>query len=116
MPDAFKNTNFAYAGWDPGVALLFDEKLTPTIQNVSFHVEFYTVEWEQKPLRKDKDMYFLPFKVTKQIIDDGYLKDNVDYKFWLSYNEKNESKYYCGLSKDDDKLTEPEIVLMEGTL
>lgn len=117
LPDAFKDTNFAYCGWDPGVALVFDANLTPSIQNVSTHVEFYEVECTIKPLTKkvenNKTTFFLHFTVIGQVIDDGYLKNGTDYKFWLSYNEPD---YFCGLSKDDDTLTEPEITLMEGTM
>lgn len=113
LPDAFKNTNFAYAGYDPGVALLFDENKTPEIENVSTHVDFYKVECDIKPLAQKGNMYFLYFKVTDQIIDDGYLKNNTEYKFWLSYEN---STYFCGLSLNDESLTEPTITLMEGTL
>ena len=70
-----------------------------------------------KPLTKKEDskgaMNFLHFKVTNQVIDDGYLKSNTDDKFWLSYIDQT---YFCGLSLDDESLQEPTITLMEGTL
>ena len=120
LHDAFKNTNFCIVAgnWnETGVALLFDEKLNPKIQNGSAHVDFYDIEFALKPLRKSekdsKTMFFLPFKCTDQVIDDGYFKNDIDYKFWLSYEE---STYFCGVSKDDDRLTEPEKVLTEGLM
>ena len=115
LPDIFKGRNFAYGGDDPGVALIFDDNKNPEIQNLSRHLEPVDVEFELLPLSKketDKGMmYFLPFKVTNQFIDDGYLKTGVEYKFWLSYNEPD---FYAGASKNDPSLTEPEILLMEG--
>ena len=117
LPDAFKNRNFCcvvVAGYfDGGAALIFDNDLKPQIQNISYHVDFYDIGFEAKPITKEKNMYFLPFKVTDQIIDDGYFKNNNEYKFWLSYED---SKYYCGISPNDPSLTEPVATLMEGTM
>ena len=117
LPDVFKGHNFAYAGVEPGVALIFDENNNPEIQNATPYLDFYDIQFEAKPLTKketkDGTMYFLAFKVTDQFIDDGYLKNDIEYKFWLSYNE---TKFYCGLSKDDPTLTEPDIVLMADVL
>ena len=116
LPDAFKGRNFANAAvtyFGGGVALIFDNNLTPEIQNISYHVEMYDVTFEARPITKKNNMYFLPFKVTDQVIDDGYLKNNTEYKFWLSYEN---STYYCGVSLNDETLTEPEATLMEGTL
>ena len=107
LPDIFKNTNYcnvAVEYYSGGVALILDENNNPTIQNISFEVEFYSIEFEQLPLSKKDSTYFLPFKVTNQIIDDGYLKNGVEYKFWLSYTD---STYHCGISLNDDTLTEP---------
>ena len=116
LPEAFKNRNFANAAityYSGGVALIFDNDLKPDIQNISFHVEIYSIQFEAKEIKRKNDMYFLPFKVTDQIIDDGYLKNGVEYKFWLSYAN---STYFCGISLNDDTLTEPTATLMEGTL
>ena len=117
LPDAFKNRNFCnvvVAGYfDGGAALIFDDKLNADIQNVSYHVDFYSVQYEAKPITKKGNMYFFPFKVTDQIIEDGYFKNNTEYKFWLSYEN---STYYCGVSLNDDSLTEPTATLMEGTM
>ena len=119
LPDVFKNRNFAHAAgnWNEcGAALIFDNNLNPEIQTVSSHNDFYDIEFEVLPLTKKtegKTMYFLPFKVTDQIIDDGYFKDNNEYKFWLSYED---SSFYCGVSKNDDSLKEPEMLLAEGLM
>lgn len=116
LPDAFKNTNFANAAveyYSGGLTLIFDNDLNPEIQNISFEMEIYDIEFERLPMDRKGDMYFLPFRVTDQIIDDGYLKNGEEYKFWLSY--KN-SEYYCGISKNLPTLEEPDALLMEGTL
>ena len=120
LPDAFKNRNFCVVAgnWnESGAALIFDDKLNPEIQTVSSHDEFYDIDFDLLPLSKrqeaKKTMYFLPFKVTNQIIDDGYFKDNLEYKFWLSYED---STYFCGVSKNDDSLKEPELILTEGLM
>ena len=117
LPDAFKGHNFAYAGVEPGVALIFDNENKPEIQNATPYLDFYDIQFEAKPLTKketkDGTMYFLAFKVTDQFIDDGYLKNGIEYKFWLSYNEPD---FYCGLSLDDPTLTQPDIVLMADVL
>ena len=107
LPDIFKNTNYcnvAITYYSGGVALILDEQNKPDIQNISFEVEFYSIEFEQLPLSQKDSTYFLPFKVTGQVIDDGYLKNGVEYKFWLSYTD---STYHCGISLNDDTLTEP---------
>ena len=116
LPDVFKNTNFCNAAvtyYSGGVALVFDNNNNPDIQNISFELDFLSIEFEQFPLKKKDSMYFLPFKVTNQVIDDGYLKNDVEYKFWLSYED---STYYCGISLNDDTLTEPDAILMEGLM
>ena len=120
LPDAFKNTNFGVAAgnWnESGAALFFDDKLSPTIQTGSSHNEFYDIGFEPLPLKKkeasSKTMYFLPFKVTDQVIDDGYFKNGTEYKFWLSYEDKT---YFCGVSQNNDALAEPEKVLTEGVM
>ena len=113
LPDIFKNTNYGYGGVEPGVALYLDNNNQPRIQNVTPYLDFYDIQFDALPLKKKDNMYFLPFKVTDQFIDDGYLKNGIEYKFWLSYTEPN---YYCGLSKNDDTLTSPDIELMEGVL
>ena len=119
LPEEFKNTTFAHVAgnWNEcGAVLVFDNNLNPEIMNVSSHDEFYDVEFQAMPIVKkvdEKVMYFLPFKVTDQIIDDGYFKDNVEYKFWLSYGH---SEYYCAVSKNDDSLKEPEMILEKTEL
>ena len=120
LPSAFANTNFCIVAgnWnESGAALIFDERLNPEIQTVSSHDEFYDIEFEALPLTKkeedSKTMYFLPFNVLDQVIEDGYFKNGVSYKFWLSYENKT---YFCGVSKNDDSLTEPELILTEGLM
>ena len=116
LPDTFKNTNFcniAVEYYSGGVALVFDDKLKPDIQNISFEEDFLSIEFEQLPIKKNESMYFLPFKVTNQVIDDGYLKNGTEYKFWLSYEN---STYFCGISLNDDTLTEPTATLVEGLM
>ena len=120
LPDAFKNTNFCnigivYSGsTGGGAALIFDNNLNPTIQNVSFHYDFYDIQFEKLPLQKDGDMYYMPFKVLDKACDDGgYFENNVEYKFWLSY--VNET-YYCAISLNDPAVTVPDGELVEGYL
>ena len=113
LPDAFKNTNFCIVAgnWNEcGAALLFDARLNPEIQTVSSHNDFYDIGFEADPLTKkteaNKTTYFLSFNVTDQVIDDGYFKKDVAYKFWLSYESET---YYCGLSKADSQTVELEL-------
>ena len=116
LPDVFKNTNYcniAVEYYSGGLALILDENNNPNIQNVSFEEDFYSIEFERLPMTKKNDTYFLPFKVTNQIIDDGYLKNNTEYKFWLSYVD---STYNCGISLNDDTITEPTATLVEGLM
>lgn len=120
LPDAFKNTNFCnigivYSGsTGGGAALIFDANLNPTIQNVSFHYDFYDIQFEKLPLQKDGDMYYMPFKVLDKACDDGgYFENNTEYKFWLSY--VNET-YYCAISLNDPAVTVPDGELVEGYL
>lgn len=120
LPDVFKDTNFCIVAgnWnESGAALIFDHNLKPEIQNGSAHDEFYDIDFEAKPLKKKAGegdvLYFLPFLVKDQIIDDGYFKNGIEYKFWLSHGNDG---FYCGLSKNDDTLKEPELVLTEGLM
>ena len=116
LPDEFRNTNFcngAVEYYSGGLALIFDEKNNPDIQNISFELEFYSIQFDRLPMKKDGSMYFLPFKVTDQIIDDGYLKNGQEYKFWLSYTN---SSFFCGISLNDDTLTQPTATLVEGLM
>ena len=116
LPDVFKNTNYcnvAIEYYSGGVALILNEKNEPDIQNISFEVDFYSIQFERLPMTKKDNMYFLPFRVTNQIIDDGYLKNGTEYKFWLSYEN---STYFCGISLNDYTLTEPTATLMEGLM
>ena len=116
LPDVFKNTNYcniAITYYSGGVALILNENNQPDIQNISFEQDFYSIEFQQLPLKKSGNTYFLPFKVTNQIIDDGYLKNGTEYKFWLSYTNET---YTCGFSLNDDTLTEPTAELMPNVM
>ena len=120
LPEAFYGHNFIVVAGninESGCALIFDDKGTPEIQNGSAHVDFYDIGFELLPMYQDvisgEVTLFLPFKVTEQVIDDGYFKNGNEYRFYLRYKNPD---YYCAVSLNDRTITTPDKVLMEGMM
>lgn len=122
LPEVFYGHNFCVVAgnWnESGCALIIDERGGYEIQTVSSHNEFYDIDYDLLPLYKEenkgsgKTTYFLPFKVTGQVIDDGYFKDGKEYRFYLRYDDPG---YYCAVSLNDPSITTPDKELTEGMM
>lgn len=120
LPSVFYDRNFCVVAgnWDEnGCALIIDNKGKIEIQNVSSHNDFYDIEFNPLPLYKEEDKeskkttYFLPFLVTDQVIDDGYFKNDVEYRFYLRFDDPS---YYCAVSRNDRSIVTPDKELLEG--
>ena len=120
LPSVFYDTNFAVVSgnWNEnGCALIIGHKGEIEIQNVSAHNDFVDIEFDLLPIYLEEDgqskrvIYFLPFLVKEEVIDDGYFKNGKEYRFYLRYDDPG---YYCAVSLNDPTIQTPDKVLMEG--